>query len=143
MSAGARSGTLEEGQVRAMFDRIAGPYDLMNSVMTAGLHHRWRERAADLFAHYRLWDTEDNCGILVYIDLADRKVEIIADRGVAPVLSQDEWRALCGNMTAGFARGAYEASALAAVTELNSLLHARYPRRGPARNELGNQPVVL
>jgi demethylmenaquinone methyltransferase/2-methoxy-6-polyprenyl-1,4-benzoquinol methylase len=48
MSAAARSGTLEEGQVRAMFDRIAGPYDLMNSVMTAGLHHRWRERAADL-----------------------------------------------------------------------------------------------
>jgi demethylmenaquinone methyltransferase/2-methoxy-6-polyprenyl-1,4-benzoquinol methylase len=44
----ASSGTLEEGQVRAMFDRIAGPYDLMNSVMTAGLHHRWRERAADL-----------------------------------------------------------------------------------------------
>jgi demethylmenaquinone methyltransferase/2-methoxy-6-polyprenyl-1,4-benzoquinol methylase len=48
--AGARSGTLEEGQVRAMFDRIAGLYDLMNSVMTAGLHHRWRERAADLAA---------------------------------------------------------------------------------------------
>jgi demethylmenaquinone methyltransferase/2-methoxy-6-polyprenyl-1,4-benzoquinol methylase len=42
------SGTLEEGQIRAMFDRIAGVYDLMNSVMTAGLHHRWRERAADL-----------------------------------------------------------------------------------------------
>ena len=47
-SASAPSGTLEEGQVRAMFDRIAGFYDLMNSVMTAGLHHRWRERAADL-----------------------------------------------------------------------------------------------
>jgi demethylmenaquinone methyltransferase/2-methoxy-6-polyprenyl-1,4-benzoquinol methylase len=48
VSDAARSGTLEEGQVRAMFDRIAGPYDLMNSVMTAGLHHRWRQRAADL-----------------------------------------------------------------------------------------------
>src|SRR5690242_11923628 len=48
MSTGARSGTLEEGQVRAMFDRIAGLYDVMNSVMTAGLHHRWRSRAADL-----------------------------------------------------------------------------------------------
>jgi demethylmenaquinone methyltransferase / 2-methoxy-6-polyprenyl-1,4-benzoquinol methylase len=47
MAAAAR-GTLEEGQVRAMFDRIAGVYDVMNSVMTAGLHHRWRERAADL-----------------------------------------------------------------------------------------------
>jgi demethylmenaquinone methyltransferase/2-methoxy-6-polyprenyl-1,4-benzoquinol methylase len=50
VGAGARSGTLEEGQVRAMFDRIAGFYDVMNSLMTAGLHHRWRERAADLAA---------------------------------------------------------------------------------------------
>jgi demethylmenaquinone methyltransferase / 2-methoxy-6-polyprenyl-1,4-benzoquinol methylase len=49
-SAQARSGTLEEAQVRAMFDRIARVYDAMNSVMTAGLHHRWRERAADLAA---------------------------------------------------------------------------------------------
>src|SRR5687767_9626952 len=48
MSAEARTGTLEEGQVRAMFDRIARVYDLMNTVMTAGLHHRWRERAVDL-----------------------------------------------------------------------------------------------
>jgi demethylmenaquinone methyltransferase / 2-methoxy-6-polyprenyl-1,4-benzoquinol methylase len=48
VSTGARSGTLPEGQVQAMFDRIAGVYDAMNSVMTAGLHHRWRERAADL-----------------------------------------------------------------------------------------------
>ncbi len=48
--AGRPAGTLDERQVRAMFDRIAGVYDLMNSVMTAGLHHRWRERAADLAA---------------------------------------------------------------------------------------------
>jgi demethylmenaquinone methyltransferase/2-methoxy-6-polyprenyl-1,4-benzoquinol methylase len=48
MEGGAASGTLDEPQVRAMFDRISGVYDRMNSVMTAGLHHRWRERAADL-----------------------------------------------------------------------------------------------
>ena len=48
MSHGAREGTLQEPQVRAMFDRIAGVYDVMNSVMTAGMHHRWRRRAADL-----------------------------------------------------------------------------------------------
>ena len=48
MATGARAGTLEAGQVRSMFDRIAGFYDLMNSVMTAGLHHQWRARAADL-----------------------------------------------------------------------------------------------
>lgn len=50
MATGARAGTLEAGQVRSMFDRIAGFYDLMNSVMTAGLHHQWRRRAADLAA---------------------------------------------------------------------------------------------
>ena len=50
MSTGPRAGTLEEPQVRAMFDRIASVYDVMNSVMTAGLHHRWRRRAADLAA---------------------------------------------------------------------------------------------
>jgi demethylmenaquinone methyltransferase / 2-methoxy-6-polyprenyl-1,4-benzoquinol methylase len=49
-SSGPAAGVLEEGQVRAMFDRIAGFYDVMNSVMTAGLHHRWRARAADLAA---------------------------------------------------------------------------------------------
>ena len=43
-------GTLPETQVRAMFDRIARVYDLMNSLMTAGMHHRWRQRAADLAA---------------------------------------------------------------------------------------------
>lgn len=48
MADGSASGTLEEPQVEAMFDRIAGVYDLMNSVMTAGLHHRWRRRAVDL-----------------------------------------------------------------------------------------------
>jgi demethylmenaquinone methyltransferase/2-methoxy-6-polyprenyl-1,4-benzoquinol methylase len=46
--AGPATGTLPEPQVRAMFDRIAGVYDVMNSVMTAGMHHRWRARAADL-----------------------------------------------------------------------------------------------
>src|SRR5215831_18759178 len=49
-SAGGREGVLEEAEVRAMFDRIAGLYDRMNTVMTAGLHHKWRRRAADLAA---------------------------------------------------------------------------------------------
>jgi len=47
---GGPPGTLEAGQVRAMFDRIAGPYDAMNTLMTAGMHHRWRERAVELAA---------------------------------------------------------------------------------------------
>jgi demethylmenaquinone methyltransferase / 2-methoxy-6-polyprenyl-1,4-benzoquinol methylase len=79
MSAGARSGTLEEGQVRAMFDRIAGPYDLMNSVMTAGLHHRWRERAVDLARvgpGSRALDVATGTGDLA-IELASRGADVV------------------------------------------------------------------
>jgi demethylmenaquinone methyltransferase / 2-methoxy-6-polyprenyl-1,4-benzoquinol methylase len=79
MSAAARSGTLEEGQVRAMFDRIAGPYDLMNSVMTAGLHHRWRARAADLARvgpDSRALDVACGTGDLA-IELASRGAEVV------------------------------------------------------------------
>jgi demethylmenaquinone methyltransferase / 2-methoxy-6-polyprenyl-1,4-benzoquinol methylase len=70
----ARTGTLEEGQVRAMFDRIARVYDPLNSLMTAGLHHRWRERAADLAAvapRGRALDVASGTGDLA-IELARR-----------------------------------------------------------------------
>src|SRR5205814_9603348 len=72
--AGSRTGTLPEDQVRAMFDRIARVYDLMNSVMTAGLHHQWRRRAADLAAvgpGDRVLDVATGTGDLA-IELASR-----------------------------------------------------------------------
>jgi demethylmenaquinone methyltransferase / 2-methoxy-6-polyprenyl-1,4-benzoquinol methylase len=73
------SGTLPEGQVRAMFDRIAGVYDAMNSVMTAGMHHRWRRRAIDL-AHVgpgsRVLDVATGTGDLA-IEAASRGAEVI------------------------------------------------------------------
>jgi demethylmenaquinone methyltransferase/2-methoxy-6-polyprenyl-1,4-benzoquinol methylase len=79
LSSAARSGTLEEGQVQAMFDRIAGPYDLMNSVMTAGLHHRWRSRAADLARvgpGSRALDVATGTGDLA-IELASRGTDVV------------------------------------------------------------------
>jgi demethylmenaquinone methyltransferase/2-methoxy-6-polyprenyl-1,4-benzoquinol methylase len=79
MAADARSGTLEEGQVRAMFDRISGLYDVMNSVMTAGLHHRWRERAADLAELRpgdRALDVATGTGDLA-LELARRGAEVV------------------------------------------------------------------
>src|SRR5437763_718766 len=72
-------GVLEEGQVRAMFDRIAGVYDLLNSVMTVGLHHRWRARAADLAAvgpGSRVLDVATGTGDLA-IELARRGCEVV------------------------------------------------------------------
>ncbi len=73
------SGTLPEGQVRAMFDRIAGVYDVMNSVMTAGLHHRWRRRAVDLAAvgpGSRVLDVATGTGDLA-IEAAARGAQVV------------------------------------------------------------------
>jgi demethylmenaquinone methyltransferase/2-methoxy-6-polyprenyl-1,4-benzoquinol methylase len=78
-AAGPAAGTLPEPQVRAMFDRIAGVYDRMNSVMTAGMHHRWRERAADLARvgpGDRVLDVATGTGDLA-VELARRGAEVV------------------------------------------------------------------
>ena len=80
MSQGAREGTLQEPQVRAMFDRIAGVYDVMNSVMTAGMHHRWRRRAADLAQAGpgdEVLDVATGTGDLA-VELASRGASVVA-----------------------------------------------------------------
>ncbi len=102
-----------------------------------------RERARELFAQYGVWDTEENCGVLVYIDLADHQVEIVADRGVGRLVAASEWQAVCRTMTQGFSRGAYQDSVLAALEQLNALLQRHYPDDGSSRNQLSNKPVML
>lgn len=102
-----------------------------------------RERARELFAHYRVWDTEENCGVLVYVNLADHKVEIVADRGVGRVIAARDWEAVCRTMTQGFARGEYHGSVIAALGDLNALLQRHYPDDGATHNQLPNQPLML
>lgn len=90
MSTGPRAGTLEEPQVRAMFDRIAGVYDVMNSVMTAGMHHRWRGRAVDLAAVApgdEALDVATGTGDLA-VELASRGARVIASDFSEEMLSR-------------------------------------------------------
>lgn len=102
-----------------------------------------RERARELFAHYGVWDTEENCGVLVYINLADHQVEIVADRGVGRVIAAGKWEAVCRTMTQGFARSDYHDSTLAALAQINALLQEHYPDDGSTHNQLSNRPVML
>jgi len=102
-----------------------------------------RERARELFAHYRVWDTEENCGVLIYVNLADHKVEIVADRGVGRKIAASEWQAICRTMTQGFAHGAIHDSVLTAFDQLNRLLQTHYPADGSRGNELSDKPVML
>jgi len=102
-----------------------------------------RQRAAGLFARYRVWDTEENSGILIYVQLADRRVEILADRGIAAKVPQAEWDAICREMEQAFRAGRWREGALAAVARAGELLAANFPAGERNPNELPDQPLVL
>lgn len=102
-----------------------------------------RERALALFARYGIWDTEENCGVLVYVNLADRKVEIVTDRGIGKKVSQEEWQVICDVMTNGFRQGAFLQSTMDALGSINSLLEQHFPDDGSRLNQLPDRPLVL
>jgi uncharacterized membrane protein len=102
-----------------------------------------RARAVNLFSSLRVWDTEENSGILIYVQLVDRRVEILADRGIAAQVSQPEWDAICRGMEQSFGAGLWRHGALQAVTRAGELLATHFPARDDNPNELPDQPLVL
>lgn len=102
-----------------------------------------RERALELFERYGIWDTEENCGVLLYINLADRQVEIVADRGIAQKVSQPVWQQICHNLTDGFRQGKFHESTLNALSAINQLLAQHFPPSGTRKNQLPDHPVIL
>lgn len=105
--------------------------------------HSARQRAVDLFAALRVWDTEENSGVLIYVQLADRRVEILADRGIAARVAQQEWDAICREMEKSFSDGQWRGGALWAVTRAGELLANHFPAGDHNPNELPDQPLVL
>ncbi|MEN9705579.1 MAG: hypothetical protein RLZZ393_1458 [Pseudomonadota bacterium] len=103
-----------------------------------------RERALEVFGQLRVWDTEDNNGILVYVLFAERAVEILADRGIARCVPQEEWAALCREVEAEFAADGFRAGSLRAIEGAATLLRRHFPAStGKTANELPDQPVLL
>lgn len=103
-----------------------------------------RARAVELFSRLRVWDTEHNCGVLIYVQMADRAIEIVADRGIFAAVKQAEWEAICGRIAQTFREDRFEAGTMLGIREITSLI-ARHipPRRAGQRNELPNTPEVL
>jgi len=102
-----------------------------------------RERALDLFSQLRIWDTAENNGVLIYLLLADRDVEIIADRGVDAKVGPEGWGKICRDMEVDFASGRFESGAIKGIAAVSRELAAHFPPHPPARNELPDAPVVL
>lgn len=102
-----------------------------------------RARAIEVFSHLRVWDTEQNNGVLIYLLLADRDVEIVADRGVHARLGQTVWEGVCREMEEAFRQGRFEAGAIAGVRSVGEHLARHYPQAGSKTNELPDQPVLI
>ncbi len=102
-----------------------------------------RQRAVDVFSQLRVWDTEHNSGVLIYVQLVDRDIEIVADRGINARVKQNEWDAVCRRMELAFRAGQFEVGILEGIREITALLARHFPPRDSNPDELPDKPVVL
>ena len=100
-----------------------------------------RQRAIEVFSQLKVWDTEHNNGVLIYLLLADRNVEIVADRGIHAKLGNAGWETICREMEQAFRQGRFEEGVIAGIKAVGSHMQRHYPPR--KSNELPDKPVVL
>ena len=104
-----------------------------------------RERAEEAFARLRVWDTAANNGVLVYLLMADKRIEIVADRGLAAFVSDGQWRGVCVLMEERLRAGEHADAVVAGIEAAGDLLAAHFPQEPgmPDEDELPDQPVFL
>lgn len=102
-----------------------------------------RDRAIELFSQLRVWDTQHNTGVLIYLLLADRAVEIVADRGIAAKVNSQAWSQICREMEAAFRQSNFDGGVLRGVQAVTQHLVLHFPLCGSDGNELADQPVLL
>ena len=102
-----------------------------------------RGRALDTFAHLRIWDTAHNNGVLIYLLLADRDVEIVADRGIDAKVGAAGWEAICRGMEADFRRGQFKTGVIKGIEAVSRELARYFPPDAHPRNELPDKPIVI
>lgn len=102
-----------------------------------------RHRAHEVFSQLRVWDTEHNSGVLIYVQLMDRRIEILADRGISAKVGQHEWNAICRRMEDAFRERRFEQGVLEGIREITAVLARHFPARGENPDELPDRPVAL
>ncbi|MEO5670074.1 MAG: TPM domain-containing protein [Ramlibacter sp.] len=102
-----------------------------------------RERALHLFSLLRIWDTEHNNGVLIYVLLADRAVEIVSDRGIHAKAGPGAWVTICHEMEAAFKTANFEQGAVRGVDAVTRQVIGHFPARRHSSNELPDRPLVL
>jgi uncharacterized membrane protein len=102
-----------------------------------------RERAHQVFAQLGVWDTRDNSGVLLYLQLAERRVEIVADRGIDARVAPEQWQALCAQFIDEIHAGTPEAAVLACIGRIHALLAAHFPAGEDNPREFPDDPIIL
>ncbi len=102
-----------------------------------------RDRAIKAFSDLRIWDTAANNGVLIYILLSERDIEIVADRGFVHRVEPAEWERVCADMRKEFRQDRFEQGALRAIEEVTEIIGRHFPHQTRDVNELPNRPVVL
>jgi uncharacterized membrane protein len=102
-----------------------------------------RARALDVFSRLRIWDTAHNNGVLIYLLLADRDFEIVADRGIDSKVGAAGWEEICVEMEAEFRAGHFESGVIKGIEAVSRQLTVHFPAQGAGRNELPDAPVVM
>jgi uncharacterized membrane protein len=102
-----------------------------------------RGRALDIFSRLRIWDTAHNNGVLIYLLLADRDFEIVADRGIDARVGAAGWEKICVEMESDFRAGDFERGVIKGIEAVSRLLAQHFPAQGGGRNELPDAPVVM
>ncbi|GAB3277335.1 TPM domain-containing protein [Parahaliea aestuarii] len=105
--------------------------------------HTARERAIEAFSRLHVWDTEANNGVLIYLLLSEKDIEIVADRGFNGKVSSEQWQAICTGMEQAFAEGRYQQGTIAGVEAVCAIIREHFPPDESDQNELPNKPVVL
>ncbi|MHB1093130.1 TPM domain-containing protein [Thiobacillus sp.] len=102
-----------------------------------------RKRALEAFSFLRVWDTEHNSGVLVYLLLADHDIEIIADRGIAAQVDAAVWGAVAQAMETAFSQGDFKRGVLDGIRQISALLAAHFPPEKNDSDELPDRPVIV
>ena len=102
-----------------------------------------RERALDIFSQLRIWDTAHNNGVLIYLLLADRDVEIVADRGIDAKVGAAGWEKICAAMEVDFRAGNFERGVIKGIAAVSREMAVHFPRSSGGINELPDAPVVI
>ncbi len=106
-------------------------------------HQHPRSRAVEVFGQLRVWDTEANTGVLLYLLWADRAIEVVADRGINALVPAAAWEAVCAEVSAGLRNAQPAEAVIAGIGRIGDLLRAALPPSSSTPDELANDPVML